>query len=385
MPRRYLMVGVMESFANPAGHFFLAVAQWNGLGHKIEVERGWGYYGAPQSDPQSLVGKFKTYLQLGYDFTNSFGELKEEELRYLDVGKGLHVKVFSISDDQYQKLISIIQKRIHDQQEAIKEKTQELQNRNLKVNSKAIFKEELKRNEPRLKPFNITPSIGITGLTLDKSITCKSLIIELLREINIPSSELDLLTNNSKTIPRFSGKLEEVVLHSVGHINLHQSKRTGQLHFFRQWRNAKLYCSLPLQNIVGESSNVRTFFYVPEDVAQISRKYIYQLQEIDKIVSGTEIDSKYKNYKNAYLERLHEIIDLFAIVKIGKDYKEINDVANYFLSASYFVMCDPKTYFDDPENYVGILADEVKERICNAMGRTLVEDDYRSSVTPGYR
>lgn len=381
MPRYYVMIGIMDSsLANIAGHAFLAVLRWNGLGHKIQVEKAWGYYGAPQSGPDSPIGAFKAWMKLGYDFTNSFGELQEEKLRFLDVGTGIKGKVFAIDDDQYQKLLTIINQRLLDQREAIEEISNELKQKHIKVNSKAIFKEELKRKKPRLKRFDLKVSLGWPILNLNSAQTCKTLLIEILEEIGIPKAELSSLTASSQAIPRFSGKLDDIVLHSIGKINRYESANKP-VSFFRQWKDdAKLYCSFPLQNVVGATSNVKSFFYVKPNVAEISKKYLAQLQAIEKIVQATEVDEKYLKYKNNYLARLREVADAFAIVRAGTDYNELNDAANYFLSASYFVVCDPKNNFDEPEYFVGILPYDVREQICAAMGKTLVDEYFSPAL-----
>lgn len=71
----------------------------------LEVVETWGFYGVTSTgDKNSRLEKFKIKNHLDVDFQGNHGMLINEEIRYMDLGHGLHGYTFELTQEQFEEV-----------------------------------------------------------------------------------------------------------------------------------------------------------------------------------------------------------------------------------------------------------------------------------------
>lgn len=374
--------------ANPFWHASLLLSYWPGEGSKIQVTNAWGFYGAPMSNaPGSWLARLKKKIRFEIDFQGSHGVFKVEEMRYLDQGRGLLGMTFEISLDQFARLKIICREKIAVQEQAIAELKQRLASGEKAPSSYAIFQEEKRLaqeagRKPRLEPFDFHVSLGMyCSISLNNSHTCKGKAISLLREIGIAEAQLDKLTlhNSSTAIPRSSGQLEPVFLHSTGPEHQHTS-RAGKISFFRQWedREDKLFWTLPPQLLATESRELSGLTSLPRAEVNAVRKLIAKLQKIEHEVMNIRLNGEDETMRLRLRDYIRGLYEGFAVVntQYQSAWKECRTEAESFLNCLYFAIVDEWDDDSEIETVAGRFPASLQEKICQILGRPLVKENY---------
>ncbi len=375
-----------SKLANPLWHACLIVSYWPGEGHKIGVKNAWGFYAAPMSKPGSVVGKLKKMVGLGFDFQGNHGVMKNEELRYLDLGYGLRGVTFEISLEQFLQLKKSCNNIIAVEQQAIAEAKQNLASQGKEPSSYEIYQEEKRQacaqqRPPRLKPFDLRLSLDPTwGVSLNASHTCKTTAIDLLAEIGIAQTELDKLTyeNSSMALPRISGRQEIFFLHSVGPRHKHVSERTGKVTFFRSWedKQANLYWSLPPQMLVTESQKLLDMFMLPSHTIEPVKKILSQLQQVENIIANACLAQEHEADRQRLIKYINDLYNVFAVINSAWDENKLAEKiveANTFLENIYYAIYEGWDDASELESVVVVLPDEDQARICKTLGYAFVK------------
>lgn len=350
-PACFVSYAVMrpEVGANPMGHACLLLSIQRAPDMPIQVIDSVGYYGiTPCSDTNPITRKLKKLTGLDIDLTGGYGELRHEEMRFLDKGEGLVGITFHLTQLQFYLLRKIISEEMTQQQAAIDEAhaqyvsirqddakliaqaTAELKQRKQPMTKERISQKVCQLAKAHIKPadiyrleqerakkteqasrlhpfeFRLSPSPN-TFFTFGNSFTCKNMAVELLKRIQIPSSWLTEIGRSSSaaSIPRFSGASTQdlLQLNSRGIVDEHRSKRTGKVYRFRQWHpempstdcaKTTLFFSLPPARIIPNnaymdaSKRFLSTFTTPETAHPALTKLVSQLQKIEAILFNSK-------------------------------------------------------------------------------------------------
>ncbi|WED42861.1 hypothetical protein [Legionella cardiaca] len=438
-------VADQQAGSNPLWHSCLLLSQLSELGEKMEVVDQWGFYGVPTTGSRdSLIGKLKIKLGLDLDLQGNHGMLRHEELRFLDLGRGLHGVTFELTEDQFNLLREKCSNMALGQENAIKEIVEPL---GLKGKSSAetrvypheqysalIFALEKARaiqegRAPRLKPFELKASLTFWGPDLNQSNTCKSQAIALLAEVLSPQ-QINRLTENGKhiTIPRYSGVMESIFLHSSGPLRIHK-KSSGKNVYYRDMSDpgVKLHWTLPPQEVEVLSADTKDLLTIPKQYCAQVKSLVKQLQLLEWLFINAELPARYDHYKQGLIERIHETYEAFAKITPKKAQSTIDGwlgkallllsaprnideaclqkkiaQANNLLNAIYMAIVDDWAIDDglpselqepanEAEDYnwleaiASYLTTEEKQQVCNLIGRNYLNPELdNESENPSY-
>ena len=286
--------------ANRFWHASLLLSQWDEqTGGRIEVVDNYGFYGLPATDdPESWLGQLKKKLHLDTDFQGNHGWLRHEEYRFLDQGYGLHGVTFELDRESFFALQVKCQQQCLDQQQAVndavaanprlKPKTEKIRIHPYENCSADIFKHELKKsaeqNRPaRLSRFDFNVTLGLGGPSVATSHTCKSHVIGLLKGI-LNDKQIARLTENDKhpTIPKHSGQMECISLHSEGPLRTHTKKNGEKMDFRDNHKDpVRLFWTIPPQEIETESEETRALFTIDSKYGNKPKDIAVKLQTLE--------------------------------------------------------------------------------------------------------
>lgn len=330
-----------ELGANPFRHAFLLLSRLEEGQDKIEVVENWGFYGVPSTMSPSTVETIKKKIGLDIDLTGNHGILRHEEMRYLDQGKGLKGKSFELSKEQFESLQRRCKTMEQGQYAAIQEVTtgfkgkqpyrhypQESLSKHIYAIEKAKAEEE--KREPRLSPFEIRYSLFSC---LNRSYTCKSLTMKLLDGI-LSKEQLAGLSKHgwNQAIPRYSGPMESIFLHSVGPLKPY-TKRSGETVYNRDDKNpeTKLYWTIPPQEVDFLNESTKAQFSLPADYIDEAKSAVKRLQALEWLFYNAPIDSKYKIYTDGIVEKIKSLYSAFSDSHTDKTAAKATGVEAYFL------------------------------------------------------
>ncbi len=339
MPNMYFVTyGAIDSeYGNQLWHSFILLSQLE-EGKRIEVVDNYGYYAAPASDRTSTFGKFKIDMKADVDVWGNHGFLKHEEFRFLDPGKGTHGTTFQLTEAQFTLLQAKCKKIVFDQEQAIKEVVDEL---GLKVTSKQkvrhyaheehaklIYDVEKTKAKQENRPSRLRP--------FDYSYSCKTGVISILEEI-LRKEQIDRLTvsGHNRIIPRFSGKLEDIYLHSEGPLSKHK-KAAGGIVYFCDGADpeVKLYWTLPPQEIETLDKSTKDLLTVSRKYCDDAKNLIGKLQRLEWLFINAEVPTKYQKYKTTLIHSIQACYQSFSVINAPKEKKDIEQwkksVASFF-------------------------------------------------------
>jgi len=274
--------------SNPFWHSCILLSQCSEH-TKIEVVDNWGFYGLPATTRNTWLSSLKIKAGLDINMTGNHGMLKHEDLRFMDLGYGLRGVTFEVTQEQFTKLQERCRQVAANQSEAIEEIAQFLhleakpkeQQRiySYEHHSPTIFSiEKMKaRNEgrpPRLEPFEIKPTLTLGGPAINQSLNCKTRVVSLLTDI-LSAEQINRITENGKhpSLPRYSGRLEHIYLHSSGPVREHK-KSSGETVYYRDLADegVHLHWTLPPQEIETLSDDTR-------DLLSLSKEYCNEVKQ----------------------------------------------------------------------------------------------------------
>lgn len=415
-----------EFSGNPFWHSCLLLSQWDDNG-KIEVVDNWGFYGVPSTVRNTWLSKLKIKLGLDVDLQGNHGMLRHEELRYLDVGYGLHGVTFELSKENFDLLQLKCKNMLEEQKQAVKEvvESQEITGKQKyriyehEDYSPLIFalekiKAKQKGRQPRLKPFELNLSFTMWGPALNQSYTCKSQMIDLLTGI-LSQEQIDRITENGKhpTVPRYSGRLERIYLHSSGPLREH-TKSSGDVVHYRDLHDegVRLHWTLPPQEIEALSGDTIKLLEISEEYCDEVKKAIGILQKLEWLFIDAKLPEKYKSYQEDLIDRIRQCYETFALLEpkkaqstitgwmgfafsllsLPRDIDEKNLLqklknAKYLINCLYMATVDNWKIYDDLpsetktdttdynslEALASYLCENDKKKLCNIIGRSYLE------------
>lgn len=412
--------------ANLLWHSCILLSKENPGLNKLQVIDTWGFYGVPSTENSG--GWFNTTLRslkkkvgLDIDLTGNHGLLRHEETRFLDLGHGLHGITFELTEDQFNTLEKTCKQMILDQEAAIKEFAELHQLKEKPKNetriypyehvSKLIYDTECvvaqqNKRQPRLQPFDMHVW-DLTG-----SHTCKTQAIALLKTV-LTKEQIAILTENGQypTIPRRSGQMEPIFLHSTGPLR-ERIKRSGDIELYRDAEDVevKLYWTIPPQVIDTSDPETEKCFLLPMDYIDEVKTVVMQLQRMEWLFRKNTLPNGLEPYKQALFDEIFALYNAFSCIKPKEPYYKITGLKGYalglfsmprdpvekrvlaaledaqvFLNGLYMATTE---YCEiDPENpcvelLASYLSIPAKKQLCELLGRTYCEPLERSSYEP---
>lgn len=330
-------------------HSLLLLSELDTHQQKMKVVDHYGYYGMPSTDRNSYLSHFKIKLGLDIDLYGNHGMLRHEDVRALDAGQGLHGVTFELTREKFEALQQRCKAMINDQENAIHEKLQPLKlpgelakkpriypYEHLSSHIYALEKEKAEQHhhEPRLKPFEFNLSLTLWGPTLKGSYTCKTQALKLLDGI-LTKEQIARLSENDKhpNIPRYSGKMEEILLHSSGPLREHR-KRSGQTVYYRDWKDedVELHWTLPPQEYEVLSEDTANLFKLSKDYCNEAKSIASKLQRLEWLFINAEIPRTYQLYKEGLIARIRSCYQSFAVIEPKIKHTDLNSWSSYALS-----------------------------------------------------
>lgn len=401
---------------NPFWHGSFFLSKLDESKQLLEVAETWGFYGVTSTtDRKSWWGKLKASFALDVDFQGNHGILTNEEVRFMDLGHGLHGYTFEITDEQFAEIQKRCAQAVAEQEAAIKEvvgseKIPPDLSRKVRFYkeepvSKYIFeieKYKAKREgrPSRLKPFDLQLSFGLWGPSLEKSHTCKSEALNLLEGI---LTEEQLAPFKATSLPRFIRGLEPILLHSTGPLHTH-TRSSGKEVFFRDRHDedVKLYWSVPPQYFDALSKDTADLFSIDKEYISEVKNTVSKLQRVEWLLRNASLPIQYQVYKNHLIENIIASYRAFAIIEPQRDTKisgwqgfalslfslprsteerKLQDKihqAKMLLNSMYMAVVDEweiEADYSDYEAIVSYLSIEDKKELCQILGRNYIDSE----------
>jgi hypothetical protein len=308
-----------DAGANPFGHSCLILSRLDDATQKLKVQHCWGFYSLPRK-PNVILDyiKAKTGVEvMGFRLSGAHGMMLAEEVRFLDLGKGLQGITFEVTAEKFESLVSRCQQIMTDQAQAIAEaateqKLQPTPNKKIyayeheadRIYSAEKDKAALAGRPPRLLPFEFSFFQG--------GYTCKAHVLNLLNGILTPT-QLGKIKGYSTTVPRFAGELEPIYLHSSGHLQQH-TKASGEVVSFRNGHDVdvQLHWTIPPQLIESLSGDALNLFKLYEGYSDDVRKVVSQLQQLEWVFLNARFEPCYQSQHESLLARIREQYEIFA-------------------------------------------------------------------------
>lgn len=311
-----------ETGSNPFWHTCLLLSRFDEKTKKMEVVDNWGFYGLPSTVPDSLLRKVKVKIGLDVDLAGNHGMLRHEEMRYLDLGCGLHGVTFELTEAKFNELQKKCANMAVEQTQAIDEIVKPLNLQGKTPEKTRIYpyedisehiyaieqaKAKQEKRPSRLKPFELS--------VFKTANTCKVQVLRLLDGILMPE-QIKRLSGSVHAISRCSGKMEKMYLHSSGSTRQHV-KRSGEVIHYRDGedKSVKLHWTLPPQEIETQSGEVRNLFKIPNDYCDEVKQLVRQLQRLEWLFMNAVFDKKYLPYRDDLITLIREHYEAFAVVE----------------------------------------------------------------------
>jgi hypothetical protein len=334
---------------NPFWHSCLLLSVLDEDTGKMEVIDNWGFYGVPTTMGDSLLRRVKIKLGLDVDLYGNHGMLKHEDLRYLDRGKGLHGVTFELTKNKFEQLKARCEKMEKDQRDAIDEiikptglkgkpanKTRIYPHEDLSYHIFALEKAKAKQEnrDPRLKPFEFNLSMTMWGPSFNDSFTCKTQAVNLLDGI-LTSMQIKRITQNKNhlAVPRYSGQLETISLHSSGPIKVHTTRKGNKIYYRDSEDNdVKLHWTLPPQEIETLTGQTKRLFELHDDHVDEARKIVGRLQDLEWLLMNVDVEEKHLAYKQALVLQCRTLYQSFSTIRPKIAESTVEGWQGYFYS-----------------------------------------------------
>jgi hypothetical protein len=324
--------------ANPLWHSSILLSRMDEKTKQLEVIDNWGFYGVPTTQrDNSWTNTLKLKMGLDVDLVGNHGMLRHEEIRYLDMGCGLHGATFELTEEQFKHLQAKCLEMYTQQQEAINEIVAPLQLKEKSAERTKIYpyehrsqliyqmekiRAEENKRDSRLKPFEIRLSWGLTGPDFTASNTCKSQSIALLKHV-LSDAQIARLTVDGKhpTVPKYSGPTESIYLHSTGPLRKHQ-KASGDIVYYRDSSkdsDVKLYWTIPPQELEALSEDTINLFEIDDEYCQSAKAVIGRLQRLEWLLRNAVVAEPYKKYQEQLILRVIDYYKAFSIIEPKKE------------------------------------------------------------------
>jgi hypothetical protein len=397
-----------QAEANPLGwHAFVALSRLNEKTKLMEVEAVWSFYGVPSTSRSGCLSRAKIKIGLDVDLSGNHGYIRREPLRFLEFGVGLHGKTFGLSSEKYSACKNKYEKAYADQNEAI----QEIAERNKLVkaekfriypyekHSRLIYTIELvnardEKRASRLHPFGVKFSLTKWGPSISQSNNCKTMSLELLKDI-LTDAQIAGLTNNGSqpVLPRLSGKLAYITFFSHGTMRVHTKASGQKIHYHDHEDKGVTTFMLPSQE-VDAPDEIRRALQLPQVQYDRSIKIISQLQQLERLFLNEELAAEHCPAREEIIIQISAHYEAFAKIESDRSTSSIStfiEKAESLINGLYTVIVDldpqeltqqrEPAEIDDVESVAACLSLKSKKELCKIIGRTYIEPPENANDT----
>jgi hypothetical protein len=420
--------------SNPAWHGSFFLSKENEETKQIEVIETWGFYGVPSTgDPNHWFRRLKKSVGLDIDLVGNHGWLEHEEVRYMDVGYGLHGHSYELTQDQFEQLQQKCRQQVFDQKAAVSDALAQVDPNKIQNDhrikryrgeqfSSEIYQIEQNRakkegRESRLKPFGIQITYNSNHILPSiQEHLCKSEALDILETVLSPKQ---LAPYRQSSIPRWvSGKLEPIILYSEGSLSEFNSSQKKVYYRDMQTPGVKLIWTLPPQKFEElPNSGTKLYLSVDEEYCEEAKNVISRLQRLDWLLRHAEVDKPYKVYQERLIKRVVDCYQAFSILETqtnktpkisgflgsvysffnvpkNKEQKNLLDkisAAKDLFNSLYMAIVDGWGIFDKsqirenegedenaPEAVAAYFSPDVQKNLCHIIGRTYSAPEYYS-------
>ncbi len=202
-------------------------------------------------------------------------------------------------------------------------------------------------------------------LTTQTSHSCKSLALELLRDIGITEEYLDEY-------------LEPIFLHSSHDPATSVSANKNKVTLFRtlEDRQYKLFWTLPPQLLMTNDSKLQSLFYLPFTAEDKVKNTIKILQALEKCVENVIVTETNRESLQRLTDYIYELYDMFAIIKGAnlkpKVNKKLAEIERFFADIHSAIIGS----LDDNEEPVAVVAkftESEQRAICRLLDRPFLK------------
>ncbi|USQ14256.1 hypothetical protein J2N86_02675 [Legionella lytica] len=333
---------------NPAWHGAFFLSKYNETKKQVEVVETWGFYGVPATgSPDDWFTKFKRKIGLDVDLWGNHGWLMHEEVRFMDMGHGLHGDSYELTEEDFKKLQEKCQTQVQEQQAPVRyvlgdegltaPSTRKVRCYPGEKHSKEIYEIELRKAKieqraPRLHPFDLKLSLGWKGPTLEGSHTCKTEALSILETV-LPSQWL--ASYHKSTFPRLvSGGMENIILHSEGELDIH-TRSSGEKVYYRDGEKAgvKLIWTIPPQKIKPlPGSTIDKLWAVDEEYCSKAKQVAGTLQKLEWMIRQADVPEECEAYRTQLLTRIVAFYQEFSFINPDIKTPKISGISGFFYS-----------------------------------------------------
>jgi hypothetical protein len=365
---------------NPAWHGAFILSKYNETRKQVEVVDTWGYYGVPSTgSPDDWLTQLKRNIGLDVDLSGNHGWLMHEEVRFMDMGHGLHGYSYELTEGQFNELQDECHARVQAQESAVREvlgdkgltapPTGKMRCYPGEKHSKDVYeieqrKAKIEQRDPRLHPFDFKLSLGWNGPTLKGSHTCKTEALSILETVLSP--EL-LAPYHKSTFPRWiSGGMENIILHSEGELDVHK-RSSGKKAYYRDGKKegVKLIWTVPPQKIKPlPGSSIDKLWAVDEEYCYKAKQVAGTLQKLEWMIRQAEIPEDCEIYRTELLKRIVTFYQEFSFINPEMKTPKLSGMSGFFYSLANL----PR----NKEQYHLLKQIEQAERLFNSLYMALV-------------
>ncbi|MFJ1269065.1 hypothetical protein ACD661_10890 [Legionella lytica] len=333
---------------NPAWHGAFILSKYNEKRKQVEVVDTWGYYGVPSTgSPNDWFTQLKRNIGVDVDLLGNHGWLMHEEVRFMDMGYGLHGYSYELTEGQFNELQDECRSRVQAQESAVREvlgdigltasPTGKMRCYPGEKHSREVYEIELRKakidqRDSRLHPFDFKLSLGWTGPTFKGSHTCKTEALSLLETV-LPSEEL--APYHKSTFPRWvSGGMENIILHSEGDLDTH-TRSSGKKVYYRDGKKegVKLIWTIPPQKIKPlPGSTIDKLFAVDDEYCYQAKQVAGTLQKLEWMLRQAELPKECDVYRTELMKRIVAFYQGFSFIKPEIKTPKISGMAGFFHS-----------------------------------------------------
>ena len=319
-----------ELGSNILWHTITLLSKWDeSVGGKVEVVANYGFYPIPGGyDDDTFYGNLKRKANVKIDTQGNHGWLKREKYHELDRGYGLHGVTYEVDEETFIQFQKNYEQELIEQAEAVKEIVKVNHLKPSQSSYRYYPEEELRKNifaielaksrseglPPRLKRFDLDLTWGLTGPSLAKSNSCKTHAVTHLKKAVGEPKTRRLTAGGHDAVPRWSGPVEKICLHSTGPLISFQVK--DKIVYSRDGSNpeVKLYWTVPPQELVTDSAETRRQFMLDVKYEAQIKPLVRKLQTLQQFFIDAPLTPELSEFKQKIILQLQSFYEFFSLV-----------------------------------------------------------------------
>jgi hypothetical protein len=326
-----------EAGSNPMWHSCMLLSKMDDTLKMLEVVDNWGFYGLPStSDGGSYMKRLKVWIGLDVDLYGNHGMLRHEKTRELDLGLGLHGATFELTRTQFELLQTKCRDMAAGQDSAIREVVEPQGIIGKPAGRARIYPHE--KFSPLIKQLEDIKAEQqgreFRGFDTSQSRNCKSQILELLSSV-LSKRQIARLTEDGAhpTIPKWSGSLETMHLHSSGPLREHQ-KASGEIVYFRDGEDpaVKLHWTIPPQEFECHLVETSQLLTIDKQYRSEVKAVVRKLQGLEWFLHNAVVPIEHQQLKEDLIQQVIKYYKAFSIIEPKTEAPKMSGITGFVYS-----------------------------------------------------